>query len=345
MAKITGAALDAVAFGGLIREDLMNQIWDISNIPLPLADMVGSGSHTHSYAEWQQSELAAPNLSNAVVDGADVTSNDEKLGTRVGNHSQISVKRVQVSMRSQNSDVAGQSDALAWQIMERQKELRRDVDAICVTQQASLADDGAAVAGKAGALGAWIASNVLRGAGGASGGFSAGIVATPTPGTQRALSETMVRDVCQQIYEDGGNPTLAMSTPAMIRKFSEYLFSTSARVATLMSDVRQAREAAVATGSVSVFVTDFGITLELVANRLQTTHNDATGTPVPVVDFFILDPEYLEISYLQGYQTEPLAKTGTADTRLMSADWTLKVLSEKAQGVVADVNPASAVVA
>jgi len=230
--------------------------------------------------------------------------------------------------------------------MERQKELRRDVDAIAVTNQASIADDGAAVPGKSAGLGAWIAGNALRGAGGASGGFSAGIVAAPTVGTQRALSETMVRDVAQMIYEDGGNPSIAMSTPAMIRKFSEYLFTSTAKVATLFTDVGQAREAAVAKGSVNVFVTDFGVTLELVANRLQTTYDDATPvTPVQVANFYVLDPEYLELSYLQGYQTEPLAKTGTADTRLMSADWTLKVLSEKAQGVVADVNPATAVVA
>jgi hypothetical protein len=242
--------------------------------------------------------------------------------------------------------VAGQSDALAYQIMERQKELRRDVDAIAVTQQASIADDGAVVPGKSAGLGAYIKTNVSRGAGGASGGFAAGIIATPTPGTARALSETMLRDVAQAVYEKGGNPTVAMSTPAMIRKLSEYLFTSSARVATLMSDAGQAREAAVAKGSVNVFVTDFGITLELEANRLQTTHDDATPTtPVPVVDLFLLDPEYIELSYMQGYQVEPLAKTGTADTRLMSVDWTLKLLAEKAQGVVADLDPTLAVTA
>lgn len=340
MAKITGAALAGVSFGGLIREDLMDQIWDISNIPLPLADAIGSGSHSNEYAEWQQDELAAVDTANAVVDGADVTSNNEKLGVRVGNHSQISVKRVQVSSRSQNSDVAGQSDALAYQVMERQKELRRDVDAIAISNQASVADNGAAIAGKVGGLNAWLVTNVKRGAApGASGGFANGIVAAAVPGVVRAISETEVRDVCQGIYQNGGNPTMAMSTPAVIRKFSEYLFTATARVASLMSDVGQAREAAVAKGSVNVFVTDFGVTLELVANRLQQTvaANNAS--------LFVLDPEYLELSYLQGYVTEPLAKTGTADTRLMSVDWTLKVLSEKAQGVVADINGALAGVA
>jgi len=39
-----------------------------------------------------------------------------------------------------------------------------------------------------------------------------------------------------------------------IRKFSEYLFTSSARVATLMSDQGKSAEQATALGSVNVFV-------------------------------------------------------------------------------------------
>ena len=64
-------------------------------------------------------------------------------------------------------------------------------------------------------------------------------------------------------------PSVAMGRPVVIRKLSEYLFSTTAKVATLMSDVGQKAEAATAKGAVNVFVTDFGITLALTPNRLQ----------------------------------------------------------------------------
>ena len=40
----------------------------------------------------------------------------------------------------------------------------------------------------------------------------------------------------ESIYEEGGDPTKMMTVPSLIRKFSEYLFTSSARVATLMSD-------------------------------------------------------------------------------------------------------------
>jgi hypothetical protein len=53
----------------------------------------------------------------------------------------------------------------------------------------------------------------------------------------------------------------------------------------------------------------------------------------------------LSISYLQGYRTEELAKTGSANNRQMLVDWTLCVGNEKAQAMINDINPATAVVA
>jgi hypothetical protein len=337
---ITAATLAATQFGGLINEDVMQQIWDISHIPLPFQDMVSTGSHVHPYAEWTTDELAAPDLANAVVDGADVTADNTKAGARVGNHTQQSVKRVIVSERANVSDVIGQSNALGYQLAERQKELKRDIDAICVSGQASQADNGT-VPGKSAGLGAWLKTNINQGATGTVGGFNpaTGIVTAPGLGTKRALSEATIRNLCEAIYTAGGQPSVAMARPAVIRKLSEYLFSTTAKVATLMSDIGQKAEAATAKGAINVFVTDFGITLALTPNRLQGTTATATST------LFILDPSKLMLSMMSGIRTAPMAKTGTAEKRLMSTDWTLKVLSEKAHGQITDIDEALAVVA
>ena len=340
----SSADLKGVAFKGLIREDVMNQIWNISNIPLPLTDRISSDTCENSYAEWTTDKLAAPDLANAAVDGADVsTYSGTGNGARVGNQCQISTKAVAVTQRAQRSDVIGQSNALAYQIMERQKELRRDVEAIMLTQQASVADDGDTVPGKLGGLGAWLTTNDFRGAGGSAAGFANGVVAAPVVGTTRALSETLIRDCAQSIYEQGGNPTLLMSIPSMIRKLSEYMFTSSARIATLMSDTGQSREAQVAKGSVNVFVTDFGVTLEMISNRIMQPV-DATPSSENC-NVYLIDPSYLRQSFLEGYNVQPLAKTGLADKREMSVDYTLKVLNEAAHGVIADIDYKLAVVA
>jgi hypothetical protein len=342
--NLDAANLAAVEFQGLINEDVMQQIWDISKIPLPFSDMIGSDDASNQYTEWTLDELAAPDITNAVVDGSDQTGNDSVTGSRVGNHCQESVKVVQVSTRARNVDTIGRSDELSYQVMRRQQELRRDVEAISLTGQASVADNGDAIAGKAGGLDAWLETTTSRGAVGADGGFdtATGLVTASTPGNKRGLTETLVRDAVEGVYQEGGDPTVLMSIPSVIRKFSEYLFTASARVATLYADQGKSEEQATALGSVNVFVTDFG-TLTLVPNRLQQTYTAAdTGE---VATAFVIDPTYVRHAYLTGYRTEPLAKTGLADKRLMCVDWSLKVLTEKAHALIADINPTVDVVA
>ena len=338
---LSSADLLAVARGGGINEDVMQQIWDISKIPLPFTDLIGSDTHMNEYTSWLEDSLAAPNVANAAVDGADVTAwNNAPPGPRVGNHSQISIKSVSVTERASNSSAIG-GNALAYQIMQRQQELRRDIEAIMLTGQASLADNGDTIAGLSGGLASWIKTHYSVGATGAIGGYSTstGLTVTPTIGTARAGSETTLRDLLQAVYQDGGNTTVLMSNPSVIRRFSEYLFTATARVATMMTDVGQAKTMSVAKGAVQEFVSDFGVVVELNANRLQPLR-DATHAYM-----YLLDPGYLDLSFLKGVNVEPLAKTGTADKRLMSGDWTLKVRNEKAQGLYADINPASAWVA
>ena len=64
------------------------------------------------------------------------------------------------------------------------------------------------------------------------------------------------------------DPTVAMMRPTVKRKFSEYLYTSAAKIAVLDSDVGQASEQATAKGAVDVFLSDFSI-LKLVPNRLQ----------------------------------------------------------------------------
>ena len=81
-ANLDSADLKGVDFGGLIREDVMNKIWDISKIPLPFTDLIGSGSAKNEYKEWTTDELAAPDVDNSIIDGSDATGNDTKTGAR-----------------------------------------------------------------------------------------------------------------------------------------------------------------------------------------------------------------------------------------------------------------------
>ena len=339
-ANLDSADLKGVLVGGLIREDVMNKIWDISRIPLPFTDMIGTGSAKNEYKEWTQDSLAAPDVTNAVIDGSDATGNNTATGARVGNHHQISDKVVRVSFRADASDTIGRAKELSYQLMRRQQELRRDVEAISLENQASVADTGT-VAGKVGGLPSWITTNYTPRTGGAVGGFDNGgggttvTTAFTEADAEAALTETEVRDRVEDVYNEGGDVTKMMTIPSLVRKFSEYLFTSSARVATLMSDQGKSREKAAALGSVNVFVTDFG-TLDIVPNRLQQKQQTQVADDSCIV--FYIDPEYVSLCYLKGYRTDTLAKTGLAENRQMSVDWTLIVNTEKAHGMSTDID-------
>lgn len=342
--NLDSADLKNVQAGGLIREDVMDQIWDISNIPLPFTERAGGGTIDNEYHEWTQDKLAAPNLDNKVIDGEDLDDvNNTSTGKRLGNHSQISAKVVQVSSRADASDTIGRARELAYQVMMRQRELRRDCEAISLTGQGSVEDDGDTVPGETAGIFAFIKTNGLHGAGGSTPGFDNATKLIPdvVPGTKRGLTEKMVRDIGQMVYEAGGNPTVMMSRPGIIRAFSEYCFTSSARIATLTAETGQSEDAATAKGAVNVFVTDFGVTLDLIPNRLQPEVG-AAGSKV--ANILIGDFDYIDNVKLRGYMTEPLAKKGLSEKRMMTVDWSLRVGNEEAIGAIYDIDETVAVV-
>ena len=341
-ANLDAFDLNAQTFGGLINEDLFQVIQDISDIPLPLTDRIGSIMSTNQFHEWLLDKLQAVDIDNAVNDGADFDTDDSNLGTRVGNRHQILVKDLAVSTRARNVDAAGVSETLAYQLLMRTREIRRDLEAISLENQASVIDDGDAVPGRLGGLGSWLETNTFRGALGADGGFNTatGLTVEPTAGTARALTETLVRDLAEAIWTEGGNPTLLMSTPPTIRGLSEFMFTSSARIATLRREAGPGVAPAEAIGSVNIFLTDFEVTLEMIPNRLQQTY---LSTLTPVVNVYGIDPEMLNHSWLHSWRSDPMGKPGLSTKVQISGDVTLQVNNEAAHGTVADCDPTLAV--
>ena len=335
--------LNAVKYGGLIREDVMDKIWDISNFPLPFTDIIAKGTHSNRRVEWVTDELAAPVTNNVAIEGQDVTQNNASVGERRGNFTQIALKAVRVTDTLEAVNSIGNQGSLAYQVKERQKELRRDVEAQMLSNQASAAGNSDDAAGISASLGAQIATNVSVGATGAAGGFDedTGVFDAATPGNARALSEKLIRDMLQGVYESGGNTSVMMARPPVVRKLSEYLLTEDARVATLQSNKPQGgdRGPMTAYGSVNVFITDFGQTIEIRDNRLQPV----TASGVSTV--YLLDPSHIRQSILRGYQVEPLAKTGLSDRRMMSVQYSLVVTNEKSQGAIFAVDETAAVIA
>src|ERR1044072_3348482 len=117
------SALKNVAAGGLVREDVLDEIFDCSDIPTVFLDMIGTDGFTNSYSEWTEDKLAVPDLTNKKISGSDIASTDNKASLanakRVGNHAQISTKPVMVTTRGQATNSIGRSDEMGYQTARR----------------------------------------------------------------------------------------------------------------------------------------------------------------------------------------------------------------------------------
>ena len=340
--SVTGAGLRDQPVGGLIHESVMDRLFQIDVIPLPFTSRVGSGTVGNARFSWTIDTLASPVIDGQIVDGAEtITEDDTSLGTRVNNFTEIDVKVVKVSTRAEQSDTIAYQNALSHQVLQRGRELRRDVEAIMLSNNASQQDDGSVTPGMTGGLDAWLVTNTSNGAAGLNGGFNTttGIVDAYTPGTPRALSETVFKDLLQSVYQEGGEVTACMGTPAVVRIFSEYQFTDGARVATMQRDTNNGdRSKGTALGAVNMYIGDF-MTVEIVANRLQ----QPIATDVSTL--FMLDYSLLAQVFLTGYRVQPLAKTGLTDIRQMIVDWGLRVGNEAGCGAFRDIDETTPMVA
>ncbi len=328
---------DLADSGDNVREDLTDVIYNISPTEVPFQANIGRGSSKQTLREWQIDELDAAVSNNAAIDGADFGTDSSGEAARVGNYHQISIKYLAVSRRANIVNKAGRKSELAYQIAKKGKELRRDVEAASTNNIAAVAGSSS-VAMIAGTLGAWLKTNTARGAGGADPALSSTTFGTPTTfatdGTLAALTETNMLQVIREAYIEGGTPNMMMCGPTVKQRFSNYMFTSAARIATQNQDHGSVNKGGVSVvGAVDVYISDFTI-LDVVPNRFQRER-----------DFYILDTEYWEITYLDGYKTETIAKIGDAERRHILVDWSLCSKNEAASGIVADVDSTTAMTA
>lgn len=323
--------------GDNVREDLTDVIYNISPTEVPFQANAGRGSASNTLKEWQIDELETPDGSNAAIDGADFGADSSDPASRVGVYMQISIKYINVSRRANIVNKAGRKSALAYQIAKKGKALRRDVETIALQNQATLAGDSSTASLTAG-VPAWLKTNTFRGATGTDPALSNTTYGEPTTaagdGTQEALSETNLLGILKDCYVQGGNPNMVMVGPTVKQNFSNYMFTANARIATQYQDQGANNRGGVSVvGAVDVYVSDFTV-IDIVPNRFQRER-----------DVFVLDTEYWEVTYLDGYKTETIAKIGDSERRHILVDWGVKSNNEAASGIVADVDETTPMVA
>ncbi len=308
-----------------IRESLSNVIYNISPEETPFMSNIGRESVKNTFFEWQTDSLAAASTTNAQIEGDDVSSYDSTAATvRLGNYTQVSRKTLILSGTLESVDKAGRRSELAYQLAKRSAELKRDMESIMLTNQAASGGSAGVSTAirKTGSLLAFLKTNTDKGTGGADPSYTTQPNATRTDSLaadQRTFTEAILKSVIQKVWTAGGTPKVLMVGPVNKQRVSGF-----AGIAEIRKEVT-GNKPGVIIGAADVYVSDFGA-VSVVPNRFQRER-----------DAFVLDPEYASVCYLRPFQTIELAKTGDAEKRMIVVEWGLKVNTEAAHGLAADL--------
>ena len=298
------------------REDLADQIYNISPIEVPFQAMCARNTASSTLHEWQTDALSAA-AANAQLQGDVVAYAAVTPTVRLNNRTQILRKEAVISGTQEAVNKAGRKREIVYQLQKRSKEVKRDLEFVLCSNQAPVTGNST-TAPQLRPLCGWYATNDSRGATGLDGTTSA----AATDGTQRAFTETLLQDVMQNCWAAGGKPGVALMGPKQKRVASGFTGG-----ATKFDKTEDKTLYAV----VDVYVSDFG-QLKLVPSRF--TRGASTGTDREV---HVLDMDYWALSVLRSLRTEDLAKDADAEKAMILTELTLEARNEAASGIVADL--------
>lgn len=305
----------AVSITTNLREDLSKVVYKLEPDETPIFSKAKKEKAKKHQHDWLADGLRAAK-DNAQVEGDDVPATQRTPRPRYNNMVQIFADPVRLSDTAQNGDTAEGRKQMAIEIAKELKAHKLDIERSFFLNQAKVTGDGATVANRLAGLPAWIKTNTVAGVGGVdpTGDGTNG----RTDGTLATFTEANLKDVMQQMWQEG-----AMATTVYL---SASLQSTASGF-TGNAPRREMKDAGKVTSYIDVYITDFtdkkGV--EFVPHR----HMRAS-------DVIITDDDTVRVGTYIATKQEKLGKTGLSDAVLISTQATLIVGNEKKLGGVFD---------
>lgn len=309
-----------------IREDLADVIYSIAPEETPFMSNIGRKQVTNTLFEWQEDTLSAAGDS-AIIEGGAATST-QVAPKRMQNYAQVNAKRVTISGTLEAVDKAGRNSELQYELAKKSSELKRDMEFALTQNQVADAGD-ASTPRKTAGLESWLRTNTSRGTGTTTNGADPELSATTSgfpdtapvdSDTTRAFTETLLKDVVQSVWTEGGDPSILMVGAANKQVVSGFAGIAEQRY------MAPSEGPTTIIGAADVYQSDFGA-ISVIPNRFQRNRSA-----------FVLDPEYAEVGFLRDFEIQELAKTGDAEDRQIIVEFGLQVSNEKAHGVIADLS-------
>lgn len=318
MAIVTNAYPTYNSTGKTLKEQLSETISNISPFDTPFMSSIKKEKAKSTKVEWLKDTLATPSTTNAQLEGDTYAATATADVTRLSNMAQISAKSFAITSTQESVDNAGMSTYSAYELAKNSKALKTDMET-------SLFNNGAQVAGGVGTarslagIKSWIGTNSSRGTGGANPSALLGAHA-PTNGTQRVLSEDLLKGVIKGIWNSGGS-----ANSLYVGSFNKQKISSSftgGATKQVQADTKTI------IGAVDTYISDFG-TLNVIPARHQAAR-----------DLWVIDHDLWSMATLRDYKVDEMAKTGDAKHFLLTTEYTLCAKNEAGNGVIADLTTA-----
>lgn len=277
-------------------EDVSDIISDISPTDTPMVSLIKPQKVSARVYEYQTDSLAAA-AANAAVEGADPTMATLTATTMITGNTQILTKAFQVSATADAIKTYGRAKETAYQLGRALKEIKRDLEFAYV---------GASNAGVAGN------STTAREMDSADQLIDA---ATTTAGGTAALTETMLLDTGEAVFNQGGDASVFMIKPADAQIVAGFT-GASGRYRNFNDGAKTL------VNVIDLYVSPYG-EYKVVLNRHQmTTHA------------FLLDPTMWRSAVLRPFSRTLLAKSGDSDKHFVVGEYGLMHLNPKASGQI-----------
>jgi hypothetical protein len=284
--------------------------------------MAGKRSVSNVLFEHQTEALPAVSTT-AQFEGDTIAASAANNTVRNSNQCQILYRSAAITGTQAAIDRAGVADAMAHQLSIMSRALKRDVEKLMLGN--SIVNTGAdATARTTAGILAKLATNISKGGGAGADPTTAqaAIGSTArTDGTARAFTETLLKAVLKDCYDNSGDaPTqviLSSANKQLASAFSGRASSTQVVALPSKADEVQA--------NVSVYIGDFG-TYAIQADRFIRGEKDV----------LVINPEYVKIAQLRAFETQEIGRTGDALGKFIIWEGGLQVDNELAHGLVAD---------
>jgi len=295
-----------------IKEDISDIISNISPTTTPFLSSIGKESVKNTLFQWQEDSLSAT-AENAEVEG--FTATDLTLTPTVmrSNYTQIQSKTIKISATADAIDAYGRAQETAYQLSKKAAEFKRDIEFNLVGDRSTNGNDAAAGSSST----ARLTANIHGDDAGSNAVINS---AVQEAGGSAALSEQMILNLGDKLYDEGSEVSILMIKPAdstVIAGFTRSAVgSGNARQEHFVNGGRTLMNV------VDVYISPYG-EQRVVMNRFMKT--DVA---------FMYDPANWKICELRPMTRELLAKTGDADMHMMVTEYGLKHANYKASGLI-----------